>query len=327
LQVMFRRYLIGLIAAVLVLAGCNRSTAPDPTAQPVKLPDAAQNIDFDDVTYSPETQLILVPARDAGAYLVDPRTGQAKRLPAAEHVDSIDSGQGLLFVLNRNQSRIRVLDPNGNVLSSVSTSPGTDYVRYAASTSELLVTEPALQGLEIFALGKTQGEAPRQVGFIPVPGGTEGLTLTSDGATAYTHAGNDVARIDITSRAITARWPTGCDGTHGFPRINEKDGLLLASCANKGKVTLLDLNDGHQLDEYELGEGEALPAYSTGTGHFYIRSDPGAKIVTLSVTRQGLDLVREVQVPETGHCLGADDQGRYFTCDANAGQILLFHDP
>ena len=327
MQVMCRRYLVGLMAAVLVLAGCNRSTAPDPTAQPVKLPEASQNIDFDDVAYSPETQFILVPARDAGAYLVDAKSGQAKSLPSAEHVDSMDSGQGLLFVLNRNQSRIRVLDPDGNVLSSVSTLAGTDYVRYAASTSELLVSEPSKQLLEIFALGKAPGEAPRQVGFIPVPGGTEGLTLTSDGATAYTHAGNDVARIDIRSRAVTARWPTGCDGTHGFPRVNENDGLLLASCANNGKVTLLDLKDGHPIGEYELGDGEALPAYSAGTGHFYIRSDPGDKIATLDATPQGLNLVREVQVPETGHCLGADNHGRYWTCDADAGQMLLFHDP
>ena len=238
----------------------------------------------------------------------------------------MDSGQGLLFVLNRKQSRVRVLDPDGKPLSSVSTSAGTDYVRYAAPTGELLVSEPSRQGLEIFALGKAHGDTLQRAGFIPVPGGTEGLTLTSDGATAYTHAGNDVAGIDIKSRTVTARWPSGRDGTHGFPRVNEHDGLLLASCASKGKVTLLDLKDGHRIDEYELGSGESLPAYSSGTGHFYVRTDPGTRIATLNATAQGLDLVREVQVPETGHCLGADDKGQYWTCDADTGQLLLFHD-
>lgn len=83
---------------------------------------------------------------------------------------------------------------------------------------------------------------------------------------------------------------------------------------------------GTLIDEYELGAGESLPAYSSGAGHFYVRSDPGTKIATLDASSQGLKLVREVQVPETGHCLGADDQGRYWTCDADAGQLLLFHD-
>lgn len=323
---MCRWYVVGMMAAALVLAGCSRSTAPDPTALAVKLPGADQNIDFDDVAYSADTGSVLVPARDAGAYLVDPRNGQAKGVSSAEHADSIDSGQGLLFVLNRNQSQIRVLDPDGKVLSSVSTSTGTDYLRYAASTGELWVSEPSKEGLEIFALGKAQDDAPRRVGFVPVPGGTEGLTLSSDGATAYTHAGNDVARINVRSRTVTARWSSGCDGTHGFPRVDERDKLLLASCANKGKVTLLDLKDGHLIDEYELGGGESLPAYSSGTDHFYVRSDPGTKIATLKASPQGLTLVREVQVPEAGHCLGADDQGRYWTCDADSGQLLLFQD-
>src|SRR5215217_6092706 len=121
-QLRGRSFVVGLMVAVLVLGGCRPSTAPDPTGRPVELPDAGRNIDFDDVAFSPDTRLILVPARDAGAYVVDPATGRARSLPSADHVDSMDSGQGLLFVLDRSQSLIRVLDPDGNLLSSVSTS-------------------------------------------------------------------------------------------------------------------------------------------------------------------------------------------------------------
>jgi hypothetical protein len=90
-------------------------------------------------------------------------------------------------------------------------------------------------------------------------------------------------------------------------------------------VTLLDVRDGRLIGEYEAGGGESLPAYSSGRGHFYVRSDPGATIVTLEASPRGLKLVKEVQVPKAGHCLGAED-GYYWTCDAEAGQVLLFDD-
>jgi hypothetical protein len=155
----------------------------------------------------------------------------------------------------------------------------------------------------------------------------EGLTLTPGGTAAYTHAGDDVARIDVKARRLTARWPSGCGGTHGFPRIDEHGGFLLAGCAGKGKVVLLALKDGRRLGDYQLGGGESLPAYSAGPGHFYVRSDPGTTVATLAASARGLKLVRQVAVPENGHCLGADDTGSYWTCDADSGRLLLFKDP
>ncbi len=159
-----------------------------------------------------------------------------------------------------------------------------------------------------------------------MPRGPEGLTLTAAGDTAYAHAGSDVVAIDTKEREVTSRWPTGCQETHGFPRINESDRLLLASCASDGKVTLLDANDGRWLAEYEVGGGESLPAYSPDSNHFYVRSDPGTKIATLQASRSGLTLVGEVEVPEAGHCMGADDVGSYWTCDEDSGRLLLFKD-
>jgi hypothetical protein len=91
-------------------------------------------------------------------------------------------------------------------------------------------------------------------------------------------------------------------------------------------VVLLDLMDGRRLGDYEVGGGESLPAFSSGPGHFYVRSDPGTTIATLGASARGLELVRQVKVPEAGHCLGADDAGRYWTCDASSGRMLLFKD-
>ncbi len=32
-------------------------------------------------------------------------------------------------------------------------------------------------------------------------------------------------------------------------------------------------------------------------------------------------------MPGVGHCIGADDQGHYWTCDAAEGRLLRFGDP
>ncbi|MBT2597215.1 YncE family protein [Arthrobacter sp. ISL-72] len=277
------------------------------------------------MVYSSDLGQVLVPARGKGLYRVDPAAAKATRVEYDGSADSVDAGAGAIFVLDRSGPRIQVLDPGGQIKSSVPPSARPDYLRYVAATREVWVTEPAKGGIEIFAVGETLDNAPHRTDFIPVPGGAEGLTLTSDGSTAYTHAGDEVAKIDTATRRVTARWPSGCDGTHGFPRIDERDGLVLASCAKDGKVTLLDTVDGHLIDKYELGGGESLPAYSAERDHFYVRSDPGTTVAVLEATPQGLKEVRKVQVPEAGHCLGAEGP-YYWTCDAKGGRVLIFKD-
>jgi streptogramin lyase len=169
---------------------------------------------------------------------------------------------------------------------------------------------------------------PRRAGFIAVPDGPEGLTVAkvAGRTTVFTHAGSDLVAIDARSQEMQ-RWPTGCDGTHGFPRVDERNGLVLASCADDGRVALLDTRTGDRLDDYDVGGGEALPAWSRRTGHFYVRSDPGTRLATIDPSQDGLTPIRDVEVPSVGHCLGTDNQGHYWTCDATRGQLLRFDDP
>lgn len=70
-----------------------------------------------------------------------------------------------------------------------------------------------------------------------------------------------------------------------------------------------------------------MPAYSDRTGHFFVRSDPDTVIATLQPSDDGLTLVRQVEVPEAGHCLVADDLGHYWTRDSKHGRLLRFDDP
>ena len=316
---------------VLLLAGCSSGADEQvpPGALVVDLPGAAKQIDFDDIVYSQRLNRIIVPARGSGLYLVDPDSGEATRVldtPAA----SADEGGGLLLLADRDGRKISIADPaGGRVLSSTATSAPPDYIRYVPTTQELWVTEPRADpnpGIEIFALTTGQEPALHKTGFVDVPGGPEGLELSASRHTAYTHGGSDLVAIDLPERQVTGRWATGCAGTHGFPRVDDQRGVVLASCAEDGAVTLLDLEDGHQLGQYRVGGGESLPGFSARSGHFYVRSDPGTTLATLQSSGTGLAEVATVRVPKVGHCLTADDRGRYWTCDANNGRLLRFED-
>jgi hypothetical protein len=321
-----------LVLAVVTLAGCtldDDGSEVDPTATVVELPGAAADIDFDDIAYSAELRRVLVPAGDSGVYLVEPDTAEATRVGGASSVDSADAGEGVLFVLDRSKEQISVVDPqDGSVMATAETNDAPDYVRYVEATGELWVSAPGASpsGIEVFALGDDVTSAPHRVAFIEVPDGPEGLVISESRGEAYAHAGDDLVVVDIESRRVTQRWATGCDGTHGFPRVPEQPDVVLASCAEGGEVRLLGLDDGRQLSRHAVGGGESLPAYSASTGHFYVRSDPGTTLATLALDGGRLSVVREVTVPANAHCLIADDVGHYWTCDADAGRILRFDD-
>ncbi len=316
-----------LAASAWGLAGCASGDKVDTSAEVVTLPASGDHIDFDDAAYTTDMQRVLIPARDSGVYLVDPATGTATHVPYDGPADSVDADTSTLFVADRSHQQIRVIDPEtGKVLSSVPTASTPDYVRYVRARHELWVSEPAGGGIQIFGLD-ARAPAPilESAAFVPVPDGPEGLTLSRDGSTAYTHAGSDLVTVDTATRRIVHRWDTGCEATHGFPRVDTADGFILASCAEDGRVVLLDRSDGSTLGDYSAGGGESLPAFSDATGHFYVRSDPGDKIVVLIPSTSGLEAVADVEVPEVGHCLGAQAD-HYWTCDADGGRILVFTD-
>jgi len=319
-------------AALAIVPGCGSDQTASltvPGARVVDLPGAQGAIDFDDIVYSPRLRRVIVPARRSGLFVVDLGSGTATQVGRLFSADSADEGEGTIFVADRERRTVTAVDPrSGRTTSSLKTDAPLDYVRYVPGTRELWVTEPAASpsGIEVFSLAGDSRSTPQRAGFIPVPGGPEGLAINAAHGTAYTHAGNDLVVVDIAQRTVTARWPTGCHGTHGFPQIDNHDQFALASCASDGSVSLLSLTDGRQGGRYAAGGGEALPAYSAATDHFYVRGDPGTRLVALKPSIAGLAKVDQVTVPRAGHCLTADDAGHFWTCDAEHGRVLRFND-
>ncbi len=323
---------LAAVAVLVLLTGCSAGGAPQRVGpdMAVELPGAERPTKFDDLTYSSRLQRVLVPALHAGLYLVDPTTGDAKRLEGLGAVYSAAEGEETVLVADRDGSSIAMVDPaSGRVVASAPTGGPPDYVRYVPSRGEVWVTEKGDRaGIEIFEMGTPEARRLASVAFVSIPGGPEGLATSSLRRRGYTQTSDgSVAVIDVDRREVVARWSTGCGDTHGIPALDEQRGLLLAGCASDGKGVLLNVDgDGERLATYSVEGDEALMAHAPG-GHFYLRADPGPEIATLEATQEGnLQLIRMAGAPMTGHCLTADDLGHYWTCDQNGTKLLRYAD-
>jgi DNA-binding beta-propeller fold protein YncE len=299
-----------------------------PVGEPVDLPGTVTG--FDDLGYSSSLGRVLVGPLGAGAaYLVDPESLEVTAisgLPVGSA--SIADGDGFVFVADRQGSTVVVIDPGAAVVAaSFGLGSRPDYVRFAPATHELWVTEPGEGRIEVLSFTASGSPTLAHVSYIDVAGGPEGLVFDGSHGRAYAHASGELAVIDVASRAVTARWPTQCDGSHGIPVVDEARGLVFAGCAAAGGAAVLDQDGGALLAGYEAGTGEALLAYSPALGHFYLRGDPGAQVDVLAVCGDGgMSVLGKATAPQFGHGLVADDRGAVWGCDAQAGQILRFED-
>ncbi len=151
-----RRWLSSLpsVAVLVMLAAACGSGGDEAEARPdmvVELPGAEHPTDFDDLTYAAGLGRVLVPALDAGLYLIDPNTGEVTRFDDVGAVYSATEGDGTLLVADRDASTIAAVDPaSGRTIATAETRATPDYVRYVAATNEVWVTEPGARGIEIF---------------------------------------------------------------------------------------------------------------------------------------------------------------------------------
>jgi hypothetical protein len=103
--------------------------------------------------------------------------------------------------------------------------------------------------------------------------------------------------------------------------------LVFAGCSS-AKVVVLSLEGGRILGSHSAPGGKAILGYSTSLHHFYLRADPGVPIYILGVASDGtFTELGTADAATNGHCLTADDRGRFWVCDADRGALLRFTDP
>jgi DNA-binding beta-propeller fold protein YncE len=303
----------------------------------IRLSPTGGGIGFDDLGFSRQLRKVLVPAGGSGRVdLVDPDSlavtvavGGTSRAYAGGHGDGItsaDSDGTRLLATDRTSRRVLVLDPTtGAVLTSAALAGHPDYVRWVGGTRELWVTEPAEERIEIFSL--EPGNVLRASGQIRVPGGPESLIVDEPSKRAFTHLWKGVTlAIDVGKRSILSKWPNGCRGSRGIA-LDDRDGLVLAACA-EGKLVALDVNhDGRQAGSVVTGPGVDVIAYNATLRHAYVPAADSADLTVVAVSPAGaLQRLQVVPTAKGAHCVAADDRAHAWVCDPAHGQLLLVTD-
>jgi DNA-binding beta-propeller fold protein YncE len=338
---------LGLAPAGLALAA-TAAPAAEPTAIPISTD--GKGIGFDDLRWSPALHRVLVPAGRLGSLvLIDPAAPTAMVRVAAfgserdyagghdQGTTSADAAETFVFAVDRTAREIVVIDiglrgyaqrdspavPRVTARAALGSSP--DYVRWVRSRSELWVTEPDRERIEIFEVSK-DGAAIAQSGTIAVAGGPESLVIDDVGGRAYAHLwkGKTVA-IDPVSRHIVATWPNQCAGSRGIaydPSLH----FLFVGCAEGRAVVMDPAKDGAVLATASAGEGVDVIAYDAARRHLYL---PGARSATLTIfsvaTDGSLATLGTVPTAHGAHCVTTDGASAW-VCDPEHGRILEIAD-
>jgi len=336
------RYLIVVLAALVLIVLRPRGSICAAEKQgliAIALPGGDAGIGFDDLGFSSSLHRVLVPAGRTGILdLIDPDTMQISSIRGfagsskfggghGEGITSVDEGRGLLFVTDRTARMLDVVDSNTrSIIASTGLASGPDYVRFVPETSEVWVTQPAAQRIEVFKLPARGTPKPVHSRFIDVPGGPESLIIDHSHGRAYTHLWRGVTiAIQLSDHCIVARWPNGCEGSRGIA-FDEKRGFLLAAC-DEGRLSVLDSNTGKILGKAFSGDGVDIIAYNPKLGHVYVPGEESATMAIIEVSWDGAATVlRTVQTVKGAHCATADRLNRVYICDPSRGRLLVFED-
>jgi len=324
-----------LIFTLGVLFGC---TSPDGTR--VAMPGGSPGIGFDDLRYSSSLHRVLVPAgRSGNVVLVDPDTVEPTAIPGFSRsgsydgghdfgVTSVDEGRGLLFVTDRTNRRLSVVDPATKMVVGVAhIGASPDYVRFVPQTNELWVTEPPASRIEVFTLPTDGAPTPASVATIPVDNGPESLVIDATHGLAYTHRWQaSTVVIDVQSRKIVGEWPNGCASSRGLA-LDESRRFFFSGCS-EGTISVLDAaHGGRILSSISRGAGFDVIGYNPSLGHLYAAGTACACLVVLGVSNAGeLSFLGRFDATDSAHCTAADDRGHAWFCDPDGGQLFRVTD-
>lgn len=323
--------------AVVLLAGGALAGAHHARADELSLELDDAGIGFDDLRFAPGLGKVLVPGGRTGKLFLVDTSGPVIEIDGFSTaarwegghdfgVTSADEGRGVIYATDRTSGKLVVVDPaTRRIVAAVPLGAHPDYVRWVGPRSEIWVTEPDAEKIEVFALGAgaAAGATPVHAADISVRGGPESLVIDPLRGRAYTHLwkGTTVA-VDLATHAVVATWPNGCAGSRGID-LDVDRGQLFAACA-EGRAVVLDVRTGKKLGGATTGAGVDVIGYAPALHHLYV---PAAKAGTLSmfgVSAAGtLKPLAAGHGAAGGHCGVADAKGNVFVCDPAHGALVL----
>jgi DNA-binding beta-propeller fold protein YncE len=329
----------GIAAALLLGAAVTAQTAP-PAVTPVPIPGSSGGIGFDDLRFAPGWKRIVAPAGRTGSIaLVEPGTlavttiggfSSSERYAGGhgEGPTSADEGAGFLFAIDRTSDDVVAVDQSSrSIVARAKLTGAPDYVRFVEPTSEVWVTEPDPESIEVFRFERGNPPKLSAAGVFAVPGGPESLVVDAANGRAYTHSWkSDTMALDVRARRVAATWRNGCSGSRGIA-LDAARGFLFVGCA-EGKAVVLDTKSGRQLGSISSGSGVDIIDFDPHLSHLYFPGGRSATMAILGVSGTGgLTLLGTVPTAEGAHCVATDLSGTAYVCDPRGGRLLAVRDP
>jgi hypothetical protein len=312
--------------------------AVDAGAAPVTLPTGAAGIGFDDLRFSGDLSVILVPAGRTGDLdTVDPSTERVTVQSGFSSsstysgdssfgATSADEGNGIIYVTDRTAKTLSVINPaSSSVVATAMLAGSPGYVRYVAATNEVWVTEPLQSQIEIFTLASSPTTAPVHAAVVSVPNGPESLEIDEDAKTAFTNATTATVAISVTGRNVAGTYPNGCKSAKGIA-VDATQGWVMSACA-EGAVAVLS-TQGSMIGTVATIAGSNQIAYDAITERLYVPSATGSALAVVTLSAAGVPaLAGSVQTSGSGGCVATAGGGVVFVCAPTQGDLLFVHDP
>ena len=326
---------IGLIAIAAALA---ISFRPKPKraaivgTAPAIVIDAA-GVGFDDLSFAPKLERIVVPSGETGnVLLVDPRTRAVETIGGftvsppgrGGHTQGPTSAAvagDLLAVIDRSARTVSLVDPVARRIVATRPLAGVpDYVRVEPSSGDVWVTEPDAERIEIFGIDTATKELrPREP--IDVPGGPEFVVF--DATRAYTNLWKGMtSTIELRTRKLRETFPNGCEGSRTLA-LDERRALLFVACV-EGVVTSIDLSHGaRMLGRLSYHAGLDALVYDQARGILYAPSAAAGTMAAIVFDRDGApSLLFELATAKGAACATIDGSGAVWICDPAHGRLL-----
>jgi len=319
------------LALAAALCACSAPSIP--------MPNGAPGIGFDDLQYSKRLHRLLVPGgRSGNLDLVDPDTHAVTAIGGFSTTTNFESGGhdfgitavadlgSLLAVSDRTSGKLALVDLDmAAVVASAAIGSTPDYIRWVAATSEIWVSEPDREKIEVFAVTLSPPTLA-SVATIAVVGGPESLVIDATSGHAYTNlwSGATVG-VDVTTRSVGPAWSNHCNDSRGIA-VDEARGLVFAGCA-EGRVTAIDASTGNVTGEVWELDGIDVIDFSPSRRHLYAPGQISANTGIFGVSTNGdLALLGIDDGALYGHCVTTDDAGHAFVCDPRGGALVVIDD-
>lgn len=316
------RYGAGLV--LLAVVGIANAAAPQYTQ--IRSVPLGPPTDWDFVHYDPVDHHVYV-AHETQVTVVDGDSGKliGRVLPIAGahgivtipklghgYADDGESGEVTVFDL-------RTLKTLGHIPAD----KDADAMAYDAASGRIAVGNGDSRDISII-----DPKAGKRLTNIALDGGPEGIIADGNG-TLYVNIEDkrQIARIDLASEKITARWPVPtCKKPHGLA-IDTRNHRLFSSCENR-RLLVIDTDNGKVVDTLPIGRGTDTAVYDPKR-HLIFSSNKDA---TLSVIAQKsadyyVFLGNVKTAPHAGTMAEDVDSGRIFTTTATVTATHPPHHP